>query len=101
MKTKKKKKVYHCKWHEQVYDDLGKYSYCNSSKINCIECKFKYVYAEQACPGFEKGILAGKWEISPSEKKELEDFKKQHKKELQDQEIAERALYEYLKQKYE
>lgn len=73
-----KTKVYNCKWHEREYDDLGKYSWCNSSKINCRECKFNYIYAAQACPGFEKGALVGSWKISTAEKKELEDFKKQH-----------------------
>ena len=96
-----KVKVYECLHYEYEYDDLGKYSWCHSNDMKCRECKFEHIYAQQACPCYKQGNLRGEWTPSKNELKEVEEFKKQREKELQEQEIAERALYEYLKSKYD
>ena len=96
-----KVKVYECFHYEYEYDDLGKYAWCRSNDMKCSECKFEHTYAQQACPCYKQGKLRGEWIPGRSELAEVEEFKKQRAKELQEQEAAERALYEYLKAKYE
>ena len=94
-----KVKVYECLHYE--YDDLGKYPWCHSKDINCRECKFKHIYAQQVCPCYKRGKLRGEWIPQGQEVEETEEFKKLRAKELQEQEAAWRSLYGYLKAKYE
>ena len=96
-----KVKVYECLHYEYEYDDLGKYSWCHSRDMNCSECKFECIYAQQACPCYKQGKFRGEWVPQGREVEEAEEFKKKHQRELQEQEAAERFLYEYLKAKYE
>ena len=96
----KKVQVYECDHYEYEYDDLGKYSWCHSRDIDCRECKFEHIYAQQVCPCYKKGKLRGEWIPGSNELKEAEDFLHDLAKKQKEVEIAERELYEKLKQKY-
>ena len=76
-----KVKVYECLHYE--YDDLGKYTWRHSKDMNCRECKFKHIYAQQVCPCYKRGKLRGEWITQGQEVEEAKEFKKQQTKELQ------------------
>ena len=102
MKAKKKTKVYECIHYEFDYDDLGKYHWCHNRNIPGHECNVgRGIYCQKFCPGYKKGNLRGSWVISDWEKKDAEEYKKKIAAEAKEAETKERALYEYLKKKYE
>ena len=72
----KKKSVYACKYFENEYDDLGKYSLCYNRNCKLQTCDCHRIYAQQFCPFYEKGELRGRWVISDEDKQAAEEFKK-------------------------
>ena len=98
---KKKVQVYECEHYEYDYDDLGKYHWCHNQHIPSRECTVGTgIYCQKFCPGYKKGNLRGSWVISNWEKKDAEEYKKKIAIEAKENETKERALYEYLKNKY-
>lgn len=98
----KKTKVYICKHFEYDYDDFDKYFICNSNKNDSCRCECRgKKYIMQFCPFFERGEVAGVWEIDKWEKQDAEQFKKELEEKKREEEIKERALYEHLKKKFE
>lgn len=51
--------------------------------MNCGECKFKHIYAQQVCPYYKLGKLRGEWIPQGQEVEETEEFKKQRAKRAQ------------------
>jgi len=76
-----KEAVYRCK-HWGLYDDdpAGggeSWSWChNPARRDSRECDCDRIYAQQFCPYYKKGKLAGKWVISDADVKAAEEFKK-------------------------
>ena len=99
--TKKKTKVYECAHYEYDYDDLGKYCWCHNQSIPGHECNAGRIYCQKFCPGYKKGKFMGSCVISDWDKKDAEEYKKKIASETKEAETKERALYEYLKKKYE
>jgi len=77
-----KEAVYRCK-HWELYDDdpAGggeSWSWChNPARRDSRECDCARIYAQQFCPYYKKGKLAGKWVINDADKKAAEEFKKE------------------------
>lgn len=71
--------VYQCACVEYEVDYMDKTLWCHSKKSGKLLCDCgRYVYTQQFCPSFEKGVLKGKWEISEDELQKAKEYKERH-----------------------
>lgn len=100
MEKTKKRKFWQCAHLEREYDDLGKYAWCHSRECNSRECICDSIFEMNVCPYFKKGESSCFLEYSDYDKMKVAEFLAKIKKEQDEIEAKERALYEQLKKKY-
>ena len=96
---KKKRNFYRCAWSEHYYDDLTNTVLCNKGR-NGYRCECKRIWSMQFCPEYERGNLAGRWEVDAADIADAKSFKQEmedRKRKLKEKELAE---YKRLKEKY-
>lgn len=96
---KAKKNFYCCAWSEHYYDDFVNTVLCNN-RDNGGRCQCKRIWSMQFCPFYERGELAGRWEVSAADIEDAESFKQEmedRKRKIEEKELAE---YKRLKEKY-